>query len=81
MARWSALERNVARGLYVSLLRPDGSEAACQTLVLSAEETRLDNYIWVRTIGAEFDVTGQWTLRVHSGGFLLAEYSVDVFIG
>jgi hypothetical protein len=81
MARWSALEKNAARGLYVSLIHPDGHEAACQSMVLSAEETRLNNYIWVRTIGAEFDVAGQWTLRVHSGGFLLAEYSVDVFTG
>jgi len=79
MARWGALEKKVGRGLYLSLLHPDGHEAACQTLVLSAEETQLNRgYSWVTAIGAEFDVTGQWMLRVHSGGFLLADYGVDV---
>jgi hypothetical protein len=81
MARWSTLEKNTPRGLYVSLLHPDGHEAACQTLILSAEETRLNSYIWVSAMGAEFDVTGPWTLRVHSGGFLLAEYLVNVLTG
>lgn len=81
MARWNALEKNDARGLYVSLFHPKGHEVACQSLVLPAKETRLNNYMWVLTIGAEFDVAGQWSLRVHSGGFLLAEYNVDVFTG
>jgi hypothetical protein len=68
MARWNALEKNDARGLYVSLFHPKGHEVACQSLVLPAEETRLNNFMWVLTIGAEFDVAGQWSLRVHSGG-------------
>jgi hypothetical protein len=76
--RVSLLENSVPRGLYLSLIRPDGREAACQTLTLSVDETRLNNYMWVRVIGAEFDVIGPWKLRVHSGGFLRAEYAVGI---
>jgi hypothetical protein len=78
VARWDTLEKDVPRGLYLSLMHPDGHEAACQTLTLSGEETRGSAYTWVRTIGAEFDVTGPWKLIVHSGGFLLAEYAVGI---
>lgn len=80
VARWNALEPSAARGLYLSLIHPDGHEVAKQTLTLSAGDARLDNYTWIRLIGADVDVAGPWTLRVHSGGFFLADYSVDVSV-
>jgi hypothetical protein len=80
MARWNSLEGDTARGVYLALIHPNGHEVACQTMVLSVDETRLAGYMWVRMIGAEFNVVGRWIVRVHSGGMLLAEYDVEVFV-
>lgn len=75
-ARWRAFERTVSRGIFLSLIHPTGRETSCQTLIIPAETTGWSR--WIRPIGATFDAEGTWTLRVHSGGFLLAELGIPV---
>jgi hypothetical protein len=77
-ARWRTFERAIPRGMFLSLIHPTGRETSCQTLIIRAEAAPLGWERWIQPIGATFDAEGTWTLRVHSGGFLLAELSIPV---
>lgn len=77
-ARWRVLEGGALRGLFLSLFDPTGHEVACVTFIVPAAALQEGVTHWARTIGATFDAGGVWTLRVHSGGFLLAEFDVQV---
>jgi hypothetical protein len=79
-ARWRTLKTAVARGMFLSLIHPAGHETSCQALIIPAEATPQGSRRWPLTIGATIDAEGAWTLRVHSGGFLLAEVNVRVLI-
>lgn len=79
-ARWTKIEGNTARKLYLSLFHPDGHEVSCVKLNLAAESIPLNNTTWVFLIGAELDALGPWKLQVHSGGFSLAEFAVAVIL-
>jgi hypothetical protein len=76
-AKWRELEGPVPRGVFLSLFHPSGREVSCQTLIIAADAIHPGRH-WICPIGATFDAEGAWTLRVHSGGFLLAEIDVRV---
>jgi hypothetical protein len=79
-ARWRALEGMAPRAIFLSLIHPAGHEVSCQTLPcpIPPEAIQDGDCHWIAAIGAAFDTLGQWTLRAHSGGFLLAEVNVVV---
>jgi hypothetical protein len=79
-ARWRSLQGAVARGIFLSLFHPAGHEISCQTLIVPADQTQGGFLRWIVTIGATLDAEGAWTLRLHSGGFLLAYFDVRVSI-
>src|SRR5262249_54296223 len=79
-ARWRTLSGYLARGLFLSLIHPAGQEVFCHTLVLTSEATQGVSYRWIQAIGARLDTEGSWTVRLHSGGFLLAEAEIRVVV-
>jgi hypothetical protein len=62
-------------GFYVALMNPLGNEMACQAISIPLGY-RTSNFSI--PIGALFDTEGTWKLIAHSGGYILAEYAVDV---
>jgi hypothetical protein len=77
-ARWNTLGGVKRRGIFLSLMHPAGHEVSCQTLIVPAIPAQHGCIHWVYPIGATFDVEGTWLLRVHSGGFTLAEFEIQV---
>jgi hypothetical protein len=76
--RWTARQWPEPRGLFLSLLRPDGAEAGCQAVVFPAESGLGGCFHWVHKMSVKLDVEGTWTLRLHSGGFMLAQLDLRV---
>jgi len=80
-ARWRTLgDTRLSRGLFRSLVDPYGDEASSQLMVVPAESLGPGNWTWVQPIGATIDAEGTWLLRVHSGGFLLAEIDFQIAV-
>jgi len=71
-------DETIPLAMYLSLIHPDGHETSCQTLILPAQNRQEGVYHWIRQIGASFDAEGVWSLRVHSGGFLLGQIDIEV---
>ena len=79
-ARWRTLEGATPRGIFLSLVNPAGREASSEALVVPAQSLQGGFCSWVSTIGATLDAEGAWTLRLHSGGYLLAHFDVQVSV-
>lgn len=77
-ARWKDLETVGPKGLYLSLINPEGREVSCLALTIPAEMIAGGSANFCISIGANFDKVGTWTLLVHSGGFSLSYYNVKV---
>jgi hypothetical protein len=77
-ARWRSLEGTTPRGLFLSLINPSGQEASCQALTVPTESLQGRFCSWISTIGATLNTEGEWSLRLHSGGYLLAHFDVQV---
>lgn len=75
-AHWGLSDRAVAKGLFLSLLSPIGREASTRYLIVPADDPAPGFRRWIQSIGTTFDAEGTWRLRVHSGGFLLAEVPI-----
>jgi len=75
----AAAKDNVPRGLFLTLVDPSGKETSCVNVVVPADALKKELHVEPADRGY-FDVEGAWTLRVHSGGFVLAEYDVRVAI-
>ncbi len=76
--RWVPFQWNEARILFLSLLRPDGSEAASQPLIIPTEIGPLGIFHGGCSIGVRLDGEGLWSLRVHSGGVTLAQIALTI---
>lgn len=76
--RWTAGQWSDPRGFFLSVLRPDGREAARQALVIPTESGPGGCFRWVHSMSVKLDAEGTWTLRIHSGRFLLAQLDVPV---
>lgn len=76
-AVWDTLE-DAPRGITLALIDPSGREAACQSLVVSADAFSLGLISWVAQLGATFDAVGPWKLQVCAGATVLAERDVEV---
>lgn len=79
--RWEAFEWSSPRVIFLSLLRPDGSEVASQALIIPLESGLLGAWRGVLALTATLDSEGTWSLRLHSGDLLLAQLSVAVHNG
>ena len=79
-ARWEPRQWTVPRGLFLSALRPDGREASRLPLVIPTTVGAEGCYRWVYQLGFKLDIEGVWTLKVHSGSFLLAQIEVRVTV-
>ena len=77
-ARWHTLAEHAGRGLFLSLIHPAGHEVSRVTLIIPAKATQDVSHRWLRTIGATFDTEGAWSVRLHSGGLVLAEIDIRV---
>lgn len=76
--RWEALRWTESRVIFLSLLRPDGSETASQPLVIPVESGPAGIWRGGYGLNTKLDVEGLWSVRLHSGGLLLAHISVTV---
>jgi hypothetical protein len=70
-------QMQTAVGMYVSLLNPVGEEVSCKAFFITANKNDI-NAIWNTTIGARFDVEGEWQLVAHSGKILLSKAYIQV---
>jgi hypothetical protein len=81
-ARWRTLPVPGARGMFISLIHPAGHEASRQTLIIPAEVIGAHHFIpahhFIHQLPATIDAEGVWTVRVHSGGFVLSELDLRV---
>jgi hypothetical protein len=77
-ARWHTLAEPAARGLFLSLIHPAGHEVSRVNLIIPAEAMQHLSCRWIQTIGATLDTEGAWTVRLHSGGLVLAEIDIRV---
>lgn len=78
--RWEPLHWNEPRAIFLSLLRPDGSEAASEPLIISRESGLTGIFRGVHTVSAKLDSEGAWSLRLHSGGLMLSQLPVTVTV-
>ncbi|MBB6253136.1 hypothetical protein FHS74_003705 [Nitrospirillum iridis] len=76
--RWSACQWSEPRGLFLSLIRPDGSEVRRQALVVPMAISPGGCYRGFHSLNVRLDTEGIWTLRLHSGRFLLAQLDMPV---
>lgn len=76
--RWDASQWNKPRVVFLSLLRPDGSEAASQPLIIPQEGGLAGGIRGGHALSAKLDSAGIWWLRLHSGGLMLAQLPVAV---
>lgn len=79
-ARWNVLEKNGARGIFLSMIDPAGREVACQNFVIPEEAVKNVSWRGAQNIGAVLNLEGNWVLQIHSGGFLLAEIRIHVLL-
>jgi hypothetical protein len=79
-ARWAPREWSAPRGLSLSLLGPDGQGAFRQTLVIPADAGPKGGFRWAIQIRATLHIAGIWTVRLHSGKFLLANTDISVTV-
>jgi hypothetical protein len=79
-AEWETLEASTARGLFLSLINPIGKETSCQAITIPRDSINLGSTRWMGPIGALLDIEGRWRLRLHSGGFLLAQIAIEVAV-
>lgn len=78
--KWRALRNPVPRGMFLSLFHPAGHEVSRQMLIIPVEAAQQQTQRWICPMGISFDAEGTWALRVHSGGFLMAEIDIQVLI-
>ncbi len=79
-ARWKPHQWSAPRGLFLSLLRPNGNEAARQALIIPSEIATEGFFHRFEPLGVKLDAEGIWTLKVHSGSFLLVQIEVKVMV-
>ena len=77
-ARWVPDTRVEGIGFFLALDDPAGKERASQTLHLPAAILPGGSAQWLVPIGVQFDVEGNWLLRVHAGGQELAHFAVTI---
>ena len=78
--RWRDISRHQPRGVYLSVINPAGHESSCQAVTITEDSVNAGSGQAVVPIGVALNAKGVWTLRVHSGGFLLAEIGIQVEI-
>jgi hypothetical protein len=76
--RWEAFQWNEPRAVFLSLLRPDGSEAVSQPLIIPLEIGNAGTWRGGHPLSTKLDSEGIWSLRLHSGGLMLAQIPVAV---
>ena len=79
-ARWNARQWTEPRGIFLSLLRPDGREVRRQALVIPAESAPGGSFRWSHSVNVKLDMEGTWSLRCHSGQYLLAQLEILVAV-
>ena len=79
-ARWVPHTRVEGVGFFLALDDPTGKERACQALHLSTAILPGGSVQYLVPIGTQFDVEGNWLLRVHGGGQELAHFGVTIHV-
>jgi hypothetical protein len=78
--RWDPREWKEPRVIFLSFLRPDGSEAASHPLVIPTESGLTGVSHGGYGTSVKLDSQGIWSLRLHSGGFMLGLLSIAVTV-
>lgn len=76
--RWEAFEWTEPRAVFLSLLRPDGSEAVSQPLIIPIESGPAGMWRGCCGLNIKLDGEGLWAVRLHSGGLLLGQIPIAV---
>lgn len=63
-------------GFYITMSDPSGHEVACQAITIPVGN--ISTWHFKVPIGALLDAAGTWRLLAHSGGYVLADYAVEV---
>lgn len=80
VVRWKPCEWEMPRGFFLSLLRPDGREVSRQGFFIPKEADAEGYRRYIQHLGVKLDAEGVWTLKIHSGGFVLARIEVNIII-
>jgi hypothetical protein len=78
--RWNACQWIEPRGMFLSLIRPDGREVTRQALVIPMESAAGGCFRWVHSVNTNLDMEGIWCLQCHSGPYLLAQLEIPVAV-
>jgi hypothetical protein len=78
VANWDAFDGAAPRGIFLSLLHPNGHEVACQAVHIPTDGLQDGIRCWATQLGAVVDADGIWTVQARSGGFLLSRLAVRV---
>lgn len=76
--RWDACQWTEPRGMFLSLIRPDGREVTRQALTIPKESAPEGCFRWFHSVNTNLDIEGIWCLRCHSGPYLLAKLDITV---
>lgn len=77
-ACWPEAALSGKKGLFLSILRPDGHETSRVAILCDASDSQHRQFIWASSIGVKLDIEGYWTVRVHASEQVLSEIKVLV---
>lgn len=78
--RWAPHQWSEPRAIFLSLLRPDGGVVTSQPLTIAKEIGLSGDFRGFHAVSANLDVEGIWSLRLHSGGLVLAQLPITVTV-